>query len=148
MASHWIESNIPSHNSIFEDLGAFTYLLPDKETIEKRMEIWRNNNDSRSKHLLKAYTSYINSGLANNGYQLVTSQITNINSFSSGHDIIQDYQVNRLNGVEFVIAPEIYLNNPTNKPQAIFYQYVKNHYRVLKIFDDGRTKIIVFKRGD
>jgi hypothetical protein len=146
-AAKWIYSNLPPGTSIFLDAGAVSHLLPDRETVEARLERWRALDHPRAVTLAHAYALYLETEASSRGYRLVPTEDDLIHAFSSGHDPERDYRPERLGGIEYLVVEADTLAGARAPVRASFYRSASRWYRtVFEARDETGLDILVMKR--
>lgn len=147
LATEYLYSHLAPGSKIFIDNSSRLTLIPDRETVEARRQIWEKETDSRSQQLFRAYGYYLKTPAPARGYQLVPTVKTNVHSFNSGLDEINDYQKERLTGVQYLVVAEEVLLAKGATPRALFYEYVRAQFKSWAAFDSPGQKIVILKRN-
>ena len=131
VATKWFRTNVRPGSTVFVDIGTRVSLPPDRETVDERMRLWTADGSGKARQLLRAYTYYLKTGEASAGYRMVPTADLLQNTFASGLDPLRDYDIERLNGVRFLVAPQDVFDFGRNPGRDAFYNYAMERYSII-----------------
>lgn len=141
--ARWVESRLPEGSTIFLDNSAGLELLPHRDVVESRLRDWKASRRPRAVALVKAYTSYLETGAAEHGFRLAPSDSVFLFTFSSGWAPGLDYRLSRLEGIRYVIVGTDSMTSAGNQDRARFFREVADRFRVIHEEPERETRGVV-----
>jgi hypothetical protein len=149
-AGRWIKRCVKPGTKIIVDRTTGVELLPDREAVKKRIEGLEGGvgQPGKRSQLLRAYNTYLDSTLPEEGYGLTPTSDELLNTFNLGYAPSQDYKKHNLAGVKMIVATESIMNRSTESASKFYNEFVRKRFEIFRDFSHrGRTIRLLVREG-